>query len=72
MFLSLTEIVICPPNPFSPLFSFKLFIYFLFIFGCAVFVAVRGLSLAAESRGYFLLQWVGFSAVASLVEKHRI
>ena len=61
MFPALTEIVICPPDPFSPLFFFKLFIYFLFVFGCAVFVAVQGLSVVAESGGYFLLQWVGFS-----------
>ena len=56
MFPALTEIVICPPDPFSPLFFFKLFIYFLFVFGCAVFVAVQGISLVAESGGYFLLQ----------------
>ena len=62
MFPALTDSYM-PTRPILTfIFFFKLFIYFLFVFGCAVFVAVRGLSLVVESRSYFLLQWVGFSS----------
>ena len=69
----------------STLFFFKKN-YFFFIFGCiGSFVAVRGLSLVAESRGWFLvvvrgfpLQWFsccGAQALgtqASVVVAHRL
>ena len=42
-------------------FLINLFTFFLF-FGCVlVFVAARGFSLVAESRGYSSLRCIGFS-----------
>ena len=42
-------------------FFINLFILFIYFWLCWVFVAARGLSLVAESRGYSLLQCTGFS-----------
>ena len=40
---------------------FLIYLFYLFIFGCWVFVTARGLSLVAASRGYSSLWCVGFS-----------
>ena len=42
-------------------FFFDKFILFIYFWLCWVFVAARGLSLVAVSRGYSSLQCVGFS-----------
>ena len=80
-----------PTNPTIFLKSFFFLIYFysyfIYLFLAVLgFVAARGLSLAAASRGYSLLQGVGFSlrwllfvvghglliVVASLVAEHGL
>ena len=55
-------------------FGFLFFILLLFIYFWLrwVFVAERGLSLVAASRGYSSLWCTGFSLVASLVAEHGL
>ena len=47
-------------------------IFYLFILGAWVFIAARGLSLVAESRGYSVAVCGLLIAVASLVAEHGL
>ena len=54
-------------------FRVSLFLYiYLFILGAWVFIAARGLSLVAESRGYSVAVCGLLIAVASLVAEHGL
>ena len=54
-------------------FFFNLFYLFIYFWLCLVFVAARGLSLVAASRGYSLLRCAGFLiAVTSLIVEHGL
>ena len=50
----------------------NLFIYFIYLWLCWVFVAVRGLSLVAASRGYSSLYCAGFSLWWLLIAEHGL
>ena len=41
--------------------TFRIFIFNLFIVGCAVFITICGLSLVVSSRDYSTLRCMGFS-----------
>ena len=51
---------------------FKIYLSYLFIFGCVGSSLLHGLSLVATSGGYSLLRCAGFSLRWLLVAEHRL
>ena len=61
MMLLLSVSARCSVLPSQSFLFFLNLIYFIYFWLCWVFVAVHGLSLVAESRGYSSLRCTGFS-----------